>query len=67
VTVPMRWPPRDGWTADRGAGRDSLLLAGSNTQVTELNARARAARLAGTPDTGQPEVRLRDGNRRVGW
>jgi conjugative relaxase-like TrwC/TraI family protein len=53
-----------GWAADRAAGRDSLLLAGSNTRVSELNARARAARLAGTPanaDNGQPEVRLRDG------
>ncbi|WP_175484300.1 MobF family relaxase, partial [Modestobacter sp. DSM 44400] len=50
-----------GWAADRAAGRDSLLLAGSNTLVTELNARARAARLAGTPDTGQPKVGLRDG------
>ena len=56
-----------GWAADRAAGRDSLLLAGSNAVVTELNARARAARLAGTPatadgaDTELPEVQLRDG------
>jgi hypothetical protein len=56
-----------GWAADRAAGRDSLLMAGSNTLVTELNARARATRLAGTPatadgaDTGLPEVQLRDG------
>ncbi|WP_091548035.1 MobF family relaxase [Modestobacter sp. DSM 44400] len=50
-----------GWAADRAAGQDSMLLAGSNTLVAELNARARAARLAGTADTGQPEVGLRDG------
>jgi conjugative relaxase-like TrwC/TraI family protein len=50
-----------GWAADRAAGSDSLLLASSNTLVTELNARARAARLAGTADTGRPEVGLRDG------
>lgn len=49
------------WAADRAAGRDSLLLAGSNTLVTELNARARATRLALAGDTGGPEVALRDG------
>jgi len=49
------------WTADRATGRDSLLLAGSNALVTELNARARAARLAGCTGPEQAEVRLRDG------
>ncbi|WP_138731654.1 MobF family relaxase [Modestobacter excelsi] len=50
-----------GWAADRAAGADSLLLAGSNALATELNARARAARLACTAACGQPEVRMRDG------
>jgi conjugative relaxase-like TrwC/TraI family protein len=49
------------WAADRASGRDTLLMAGSNTVVNELNARARAARLAGTSKTGQAEVGLRDG------
>jgi conjugative relaxase-like TrwC/TraI family protein len=33
------------WLSDRGAGRDSLLLAPTNAVVDELNTRARAARL----------------------
>jgi hypothetical protein len=49
------------WAADRAAGHDSLLLAGSNTIVAELNARARAARLAAGGDPAPEEVRLRDG------
>lgn len=34
------------WLADQAAGRESLLLAPTNTAVNELNARARTARLA---------------------
>jgi hypothetical protein len=49
------------WAADRAAGRDSVLLAGSNAVVTELNARARATRRALTSRTAGPEVELRDG------
>ena len=37
------------WTADRAAGRDTLLLAATRAQVTALNARARADRLAAHP------------------
>lgn len=39
------------WLADRGAGRDSILLAPTNDLVAELNDRARADRLRsdGTP------------------
>ena len=50
------------WAADRAAGRDSLLLAGSNAVVTELNARARTTRQALAGGTTGPEVGLRDGN-----
>ncbi|MGZ4608544.1 MAG: MobF family relaxase, partial [Blastococcus sp.] len=49
------------WAADRAAGRNSLLLAGSNTVVSELNARARATRLLTDGGTASAEVRLRDG------
>jgi conjugative relaxase-like TrwC/TraI family protein len=49
------------WAADRAAGRDSLLLAGSNAVVTELNARARATRQALADGGAGPEVELRDG------
>lgn len=34
------------WTADHIAGRDAIMLAANHTVVTELNARARADRLA---------------------
>ncbi|WP_228541595.1 MobF family relaxase [Nocardia sp. XZ_19_369] len=39
------------WTADHLAGRDTIMLAATHDVVTELNARARAERLArtGTP------------------
>jgi len=37
------------WAADRANGRDSLLLAATRVQVTALNARARADRLAAHP------------------
>ncbi|MGZ4506698.1 MAG: MobF family relaxase [Blastococcus sp.] len=49
------------WAADRAAGRASLLLAGSNAVVTELNARARATRQTLAGATDGPEVALRDG------
>lgn len=48
------------WSADVAAGRDSILLAPTRDLVAELNARARAARLARTPAAG-PEVVLGDG------
>ncbi|MCU1667932.1 MAG: TrwC relaxase [Blastococcus sp.] len=50
-----------GWAADRAAGCDSLLLAGSNHTVAELNARARNTRLLTSRNPSPPEVRLRDG------
>jgi hypothetical protein len=51
----------EAWRADRAAGRDALLLAATRDQVSALNARARADRLA---DTGGPvgrELTLVDG------
>ncbi|MGN6243834.1 MAG: MobF family relaxase [Motilibacteraceae bacterium] len=51
-----------GWTADRAAGYDSLLVAGSNSLVAELNARARATRLSAAGAISRPAgVSLRDG------
>jgi DNA primase catalytic core len=47
------------WAADRGEGRDSVLLAPTREHVTRLNARARADRLADS-DAGA-EVLLQDG------
>ena len=38
------------WAADSAAGRDSILLAPTNTLVAELNERARLDRLAQTPN-----------------
>jgi conjugative relaxase-like TrwC/TraI family protein len=46
------------WAADRAAGVDALLLAGTRDLVTELNRRARADRLAGSASA---EVALADG------
>ncbi len=51
----------DSWRCDREVGRDSIMLAPTRDLVQELNARARAARLAGATDSG-PAVRLADGN-----
>ena len=53
------------WAADRAAGRDSLLLAGSNAVVTELNARARATRHALAEALTRPEVRAAGRHRRL--
>ena len=49
----------DAWRADITAGRSSLLLAASRDVVRDLNAQARADRLAELRPT--PEVRLADG------
>ncbi|WP_433734852.1 MobF family relaxase (plasmid) [Nocardia sp. CA-129566] len=50
------------WAADTAAGMDSILLAPTRAMVAQLNARARAARLAGDPKaSGRAEVRLGDG------
>ena len=51
------------WCADRAAGRDSLLLASTRKQVTELNLRARADRLGTISDGRTAEVALADGSR----
>jgi hypothetical protein len=51
------------WRVDRAAGRDSLLLASTRKQVTELNLRARADRLGGVGDGPGAEVALADGSR----
>jgi ATP-dependent exoDNAse (exonuclease V) alpha subunit len=47
------------WVQDGAQGWDSMLLAPTNETVTELNARARAQRLAGQPVTA--EATLSDG------
>lgn len=49
----------DSWRADRGDGRDSIMLAPTRDLVAQLNSRARAHRLEGA-DAG-PSVRLSDG------
>lgn len=49
----------DSWRADRGDGRDSIMLAPTRDLVAQLNSRARAHRLEGA-DAG-PSVRLCDG------
>jgi AAA domain-containing protein/TrwC relaxase len=51
------------WRVDRAAGRDSLLLASTRKQVTELNVRARADRLGGVGDGHRAELALADGSR----
>jgi len=51
------------WTLDRQHGKDSLLLAPTRAVAAELNARARADRLATTPGGSvDAEVRLSDGS-----
>jgi len=53
------------WATDRSAGLDSLMLAPTRAVTAELNARARADRLATLNPTGRPadpEVRLSDGS-----
>ncbi|MCF6734878.1 toprim domain-containing protein [Blastococcus sp. KM273129] len=49
------------WAADRARGLDALLLAPTRDLATQLNARARADRLADTASPVGPEVRLADG------
>lgn len=50
----------DAWSHDRADGLDSLMLAPTRDLVTELNQRARDARLANTKP--HAEVQLSDGN-----
>ncbi len=53
----------DAWQADRGHGLDAIMLAPTRDLAAQLNHRARAHRLAGTPDPDAvPAVRLADGN-----
>jgi conjugative relaxase-like TrwC/TraI family protein len=50
------------WLTDTAAGKSSLLIATDNTTVTDLNARAQAARIAtGALDATGDSVVLRDG------
>ncbi|WP_433664728.1 MobF family relaxase [Nocardia sp. CA-128927] len=49
------------WTADYLAGRDTVMLAANHKVVTELNARARADRLARTGRPGGEQSALCDG------
>jgi DNA primase catalytic core len=52
------------WADDRAAGLDSVLLAPTRELVSQLNARARADRLASSGVLErEPAVRLTDGNR----
>src|SRR3954470_8225624 len=48
------------WAADRAAGRDALMLAPTRELVAELNARARADRMARQPGPIGREVTLAD-------
>jgi len=50
------------WRADEQAGRQSLLIAGDNKTVTELNMRTRADRVA-AGEVAEDGVRLQDGSR----
>ena len=50
----------EAWTRERAGGRDCLMLAPTRELVSELNARARSARLNGSQP--KAEVALRDGN-----
>ena len=50
----------DAWTWETAGGRDCLMLAPTRELIGELNARARAVRLAGKKP--RTEVSLRDGN-----
>ncbi|RDI60269.1 MobF family relaxase [Nocardia pseudobrasiliensis] len=52
----------EAWVADHLDGRDTVMLASTHDTVTELNARARAERLARTATIG-PETALADGLR----
>lgn len=49
------------WTADHLAGRDTIMLAATHDVVTELNARARADRLARTGNPVGAQSMLCDG------
>ncbi|WP_280442365.1 MobF family relaxase [Nocardia brasiliensis] len=49
------------WTADHLAGRNTIMLAATHHVVTELNARARADRLARTRTPAGAQVMLGDG------
>jgi conjugative relaxase-like TrwC/TraI family protein len=49
------------WHADRAAGKDALLLAATRDQVSALNARARADRLAAAGEPVDRELPLADG------
>lgn len=49
------------WLTDRGAGRDSVLLAPTNALVAELNDRARADRLRSNGKPPRRTVALSDG------
>lgn len=55
------------WMADTAAGKNSLLIAGDNATVTDLNARAQASRIAtgalGAVTRDTPSAVLRDGLR----
>ncbi|MBF6278531.1 hypothetical protein A9X06_08675 [Mycobacterium sp. 852002-51759_SCH5129042] len=49
------------WFADQHAGRDTIMLAPTHDIVTDLNDRARADRLARTPETTSATTFLGDG------
>ncbi|WP_404351801.1 relaxase domain-containing protein [Phycicoccus jejuensis] len=49
------------WTQDRAAGRDAIMLAPTRDLVAELNARARAHRLATDPTPVSAAAALADG------
>ncbi|WP_336029268.1 MobF family relaxase [Geodermatophilus sp. FMUSA9-8] len=51
------------WAADRARGADALLLAATREAVEQLNARARADRLASAGSPAGAEVALADGTR----
>lgn len=53
----------EAWSVDRRRGLDSVMLAPTRELVTELNLRARTARLAATGEPTGAEVTLTDGNR----
>ena len=51
------------WQADRGHGKDAIMLAPTRDLVADLNQRARAHRIAGNdPANNEPSVPLSDGN-----
>ncbi len=52
-----------GWSSDRAAGLDTIMLAPTRDLVATLNARARADRLLADSRGTGPEVILADGNR----